>query len=454
MTEMFPAEIWDSPEAFKFAGIRGYDPMTAKELETEEVQNAKFLDSENFIEEKFDGTRALVYFLSAKNINGGEDGYCRVFSRRVSKKTGFYAENTDRVPHIRDIDKPEMAGTILDGEMFINGLPFKAVASVLNCLPEEADERQIRDGNITFHAFDILFFDGVDVRNVPLFKRKEYLHLAVEEADSEWIEEVKYFRCGDHINASLQEIAGDSFNKLLENRDALTPFPELLDATYKAEINPDSKISPRAYYEYIVASGGEGVIVKNSAGKYHHKRGWEYSKVKKFLTRDLIVTGFSDPTKEYSGKEIHKWNYWVRKKDGAKILGNFYGNDDYFPVTRHYFYDQVGNLLLGVLISPEELEKIPEKKKGFLSFPEELNVEAPEGYQIMEVCECAGFDDEMRKHFSENKDDMYGSVIEVKANELFKDTGKMRHPRVLRIRYDKEAERCTGKDHVGEESVI
>ena len=64
LDEMFPSEMWDCPEAFKMAGIRGYEPMTAKELETEEVQDERLADSSNIIEEKFDGTRALVYFMS------------------------------------------------------------------------------------------------------------------------------------------------------------------------------------------------------------------------------------------------------------------------------------------------------------------------------------------------------------------------------------------------------
>ena len=73
--EMFPIEMWDCPEAFKMAGIRGYEPMTAKEIETEEQQDEKLRDSTNIIEEKFDGTRALVYFLSQPDIRrlGGLD---------------------------------------------------------------------------------------------------------------------------------------------------------------------------------------------------------------------------------------------------------------------------------------------------------------------------------------------------------------------------------------------
>ena len=44
---------------------------------------------------------------------------------------------------------------------------------------------------------------------------------------------------------------------------------------------------------------------------------------------------------------------------------------------------------------------------------------------------------------------MIGSVVEVKANELFKDSGKLRHPRYMRRRFDKSAEECTWENHLG-----
>ena len=177
--EVFPQEMWDNPQAFEMAGIKGYEPMTAKELDTDEAQDAKLNDPNYIIEEKFDGTRALVYFLSqqvwdekTQTLSDNKVGFCRVFSRRISKKTGFYVENTDSLPHIREIDAPALGGTILDGEMFIDGLPFKEVSSTLNCLWDKAVERQIDKGFVTFHAFDILFYRGIDLRKFPLHRRK------------------------------------------------------------------------------------------------------------------------------------------------------------------------------------------------------------------------------------------------------------------------------------------
>ena len=456
--ELFPIEYWDCPEAFKIAGVRGYEPMTAKELETEEQQDEKLKDSSYIIEEKFDGTRALVYFLSQGCIESGEIvdeiGWCRVFSRRISKKTGFYVENTDSLPHLRELDRPELSGTILDGEMFINGLPFKEVSSTLNCLWDKAIDRQIEKGFISFHAFDILFYKGIDLRKMPLERRKVYLHLAVEEANSPYIEEVEYFNCGERINTTVYPEVMKRINSYDEEWyfETLEEEKDTYPNLYKCW-EENKCLTPRAYYELIVSTGGEGLIVKPKSGKYLHKRGWEYSKIKKFLTRDLIVIGFSEPTKEYTGKDVRKWGFWVEKATDKRVQGNFYGDKNYVPVTKNYYYNQVGNLLLGVLISTSDYEKIPKNKRGNVYELDDVGLEYDTSMYVMEVCECSGFDDETREYFTRNRNKMVGTVIEVKANELFKDSGKLRHPRYNRMRFDKAPEDCIWEDHIGTSEV-
>ena len=457
--EMFPADMWDSPEAFELARIKGYEPMTAKELDTEEAQDAKFNDSDCIIEEKFDGTRALVYFLSQQvydpktnTLTDEHTGFCRVFSRRISKKTGFYVENTDSLPHIRETDAPALGGTILDGEMFIDGLPFKEVSSTLNCLWDKAIDRQIEKGFITFHAFDILFYRGIDMRKFPLHKRKFYLHVVIEELKHPYIKEVEYHMCGAH---STFGFAYDEMMKVV----GVTCIDQYLDELeYDKDTYPtlwscytnNLRLTPKAYYELVVSTGGEGVMVKPKEGKYHHKRGWEYSKIKKFLTRELVVLGFDEPTKEYTGKEIRKWAYWIEKSTGKRVMGNFYGNNKYEPVTKFYYHKQVGNLLLGVFVHVEAYNEIPENKRGKLYDPDTIGLdgEYDTDHVLMRVCECAGFDDETREYFTSHHHDMLGSVVEVKANEIFKDSGKLRHPRYMRRRYDKSAEECTWDNHI------
>lgn len=378
---MFPIEEWDSAEKYAQANIVGYEPMTAKELDTEEKQDEAFNDSNNYIEEKFDGTRALVYFF---------EDCARVFSRRISKKTGFYVENTDSVPQIRDI-KTTLCNTILDGEMFIPEQGFQVSSAVMNCKYDKAIERQEELGFQVFHAFDILFYKGIDLRDKPLHLRKVYLRLAIAEINSPYIVCVDYFTC--------------------------------------------EGVKSKQYYLDIVARGGEGVIIKPKDGLYHHKRGWEYSKIKSFLTREMILLGFTEPTREYTGKAPKDWEYY----------------EDDTPVTRHYYFNQVGNMKLGVLLSDSELEAIPKSKRGEVLKPSNFDLCVDdEDCNVMVVCECGGYDDSQREYFTEHQDKLLGSTVEVKANGVMKDSGRLRHPRFLRMRNDKAPESCIWKDHVGD----
>ena len=448
----FPINEW-SKEAFEFAHIKGYEPMLAKELDTEEAQNEKMGDPNYFIEEKFDGTRGIVQFFAQEDIDGNKVGYCRVFSRRISKKTNFYAENTDSLPQIRDLDFPDLAGTVLDGEMFIDGKPFKEVSSALNCLWDRAIERQLESGFISLHAFDIIKYRGVDLRHMPLKRRKFYLHSVIEELDSPFIKEVPYYECGNFMKKDsavvlmetlIRNRCGDSYPQKLLNEHK---YPNLYTALRTG------KATPRAYYELIVATEGEGVIVKPQDGKYYHKRGWEYSKIKKFLTREAIILDFTEPTKEYDGKFPNdRWEYWYDESKKSRVPLNTVRNrkasellkEKLIPVTKNWYEKLVGNLVFGVIINAEEKKALPKNKKfEFMT----LNLpDIPRPVECIVCGECSGMTDEEREYFTEHNS--IGSVVEIKANEIFSDTGKLRHPRFLRLRDDKGAYQCVWSDYL------
>lgn len=434
----YPLDEWNCPEAFENVGIIGYEPMTAKELDTDEKQSEAFDDPNNFIEEKFDGTRGIMQFLSYKDTEDKKYGYARVFSRRISKKTGFYVENSDSVPQLKLTDVAELSDTVIDGEMFINGRPFKDVSSTMNCLWDKAIERQSELGFITLHAFDIIRYKGVDLRRVPLEKRKVFLDKVIKQANNDYITSVPFFQCGETLKWNRGQNA--SYSGMIHLR-GLNDFFEFDEEVYPAlaEAKRTEVMTPRAYYELIVATGGEGVIVKPRKGQYHHKRGWEYSKVKKFLTREMIIVRFDLPTREYSGKAPKNWAY--------------YEGDT--PVTRHWYNRQVGNLVLGVIINKEDYYNLPVNKRGEVcNVGEILSEDRPHkstnelDYYVMEVCECGGFDDSTREYFTRNRNKLIGSVVEVKANEIMRDSGRLRHPRYERMRPDKEPERCTWADHI------
>lgn len=362
------------------ANVRPIEPMTAKEPLNDAELEVMLTSDEYIAEEKLDGTRCTMH-LGSKN---------RLFSRRISKKTDWYAENSDSVPHLRDMETPtELYDTILDGEMRIDGREFKDVSSTLNCKWDEAILRQSELGYITFHAFDIIYYKGVYIAKMPLIKRKELLRKVVNELNNPYV---------------LEEVYTD--NTIVIDNKTLTK---------------------KEWYEHIVRKGGEGMMLKSKYGTYKHTRGREYTKYKKFDTWDVVILDFIEPTKEYTGKEIDTWEYW----EGDT------------PVTKHYAMNWIGTVKYGVIITQEELELWKKNNPK-----EKAEVKSILGTLYLVVGECSGMDESTRQYMTNHKEQLIGTVIEVGANELIKKTGKLRHPRFMRFREDKEADRCIWKDHI------
>lgn len=415
-------ESWTHDD-YENSGLRYVEPMTAHALETEEEQDEKLNDKHYIIEEKFDGTRATLHF---------KEYGCRVFSRRISKKTNWFAENSDSLPQMRDLVILELAGTIIDGEMFIPNRPFKDVSATLNCKWDKAIERQKELGEVVLHAFDCMYFRGICIEKLSLSMRKRYLRKVfdiLKKYGVTCIEEVPYFQCGKPITIEHNEPYDTWF----------THFS-----------------TPREYYNYIVNRGGEGVIVKDTRAIYEHKRSKGFLKIKKFYTRECILTGFTEPTKYYDGKfPDDRWEYWeceminqnkkkvTLKKHLPSTSAKYLIEHGYKPLTKFYYNNWVGNMQFGVIITQEEIQNLPKGKTFDFSYIER------EGNKltVLNVGECSGFDDELREKLSD-KD--LGRVIEVKCNEIFKDTGKLRHPRFLRFRNDKSIEDCTYYNHITE----
>ena len=100
-------------------------------------------------------------------------------------------------------------------------------------------------------------------------------------------------------------------------------------------------------------------------------------------------------------------------------------------------------MIFGVVITPDEIANLRSDK---LFETQSLTINGST-FTVLVIGECSGFDENVRASLSD-KD--IGRVIEVKCNEIFKDTGKMRHPRFLRFREDKDPLDCTYKNHIEE----
>jgi hypothetical protein len=291
---------------------------------------------------------------------------------------------------------------------------------------------------------------------MPLWKRKQYLKKVVDMIQSPYVQMVQY--SDTTIQVPVLKRVLTQASKDFDKFSAL--YPTLAKELYTDKTTFKSKwvLSKRAYYEYIVASGGEGIILKDKNGKYFHKRGREYTKLKKFLTREVIIMGFTEPTKDYQGKGLkdynYVWQYWYDAEDDSAICLSEMTMKEadsrgLIPCSKFYALDWVGNIRFGVVISQKEADALLKTKKG-----KEFNIEHCNFFYkgkeqlVLEVGECSGFDEEMRKYLTDHQSEVMGKVIEVKANEIFRDTGKLRHPRYLRQRLDKNNTDCTWKDHL------
>lgn len=59
---------------------------------------------------------------------------------------------------------------------------------------------------------------------------------------------------------------------------------------------------------------------------------------------------------------------------------------------------------------------------------------------VLHFCtDCSGMTHELRREFYENPEKYRGRVVEIKAQQMFKDTGAVRHPRFVKFRDDLDA---------------
>lgn len=398
---------------YDWAGIRFIEPMGAKDVMEKDIDKL-FDDPDYYVDEKLDGGRCTMHINTLESF---------LFSRNLVKKSNWLGNYSSKVPHLSYIGSSELEGTILDGELMIPDQPCNVTSGTLNCLAEESFRRQYFEvGFAELFVFDIICYKGSDVTHLPMIERRKLANEVVAELGSEWIHPVACF------NTCINLIKAD---------------------------NTTSTMTKREYYNYIVANGGEGVMFKHKDGDYVlGKKGRQFQKMKKVITRDVIITGFGLPTKEYEGKFPNDfWLYWEdekgKKVDLEEVDSNEWSASDlkangWTPVTKFYYMGWIGTIKFDV-ISPNRTNN--KMKLGiFKTRDPMMNDEYI--YNTVHCGECKGITEEVAILLSKDISGNIGRVMEVECNGVYNDTGMLRHPRFKQFRDDKCYLDCTWENHL------
>lgn len=273
-------------------------------------------------------------------------------------------EKTDNFPHIRDFFmKLQMLNLILDGEINYPGKTSQYCTRVTGADPSTATAFQQVNGPIHYTMYDILRTPkGTWMINVPYKKRR----------------------------ALLEQF----YNVYIKN----TPMEKYIHITRRVSGN-----QKEAFKDDILASGGEGIVLKHLDSVYHmgKKPAWQWIKIKQADEADLIITGFEPPTMEYTGSDFDNWPYW-RNINGVER-----------PVSKNFYNGWIGAVEFSAYVN------------GVLT----------------KICTASGMDEVTREHMSLNKEMYLGKVARVGYMELT-EAGYPRHPKFVNLHEDKTPEEC------------
>lgn len=341
----------------------------------------------SYTKDKKAETRNMIFsgdYLGALKVDGyyerlikDEDGNCFMVARSKNVK-GEAVDKYEWVPQIHDFMESLPNGTVLLSECYLPGNEgSQKITSLLGCLKDRCIARQAAGQKLHFYIFDVMAFDGEDFTKEPFENRVEFLWGLSSDYEHEYIQWADYYG-SERLWIELQK---------------------------------------------ALAEGREGmVIMRRDAPVYFKRTPARVSlKIKKELkeTIDCFFTGrAAPPAKDYTGKEIESWPYWIHQETNERLpIGNHYyeafmEGKPYIPVTKPFYNHWAGSLEIGLY--NEETDEIT--GIGYLS----------------------GLTDEVKANYK----DYAFSVIEVGAMQLTPD-GALRHGKMLGWRNDKDWKECS-----------
>lgn len=359
-------------------------PSTFKGDKKAETRNMIF--SGDYVgSRKMDG----AYYRFIKDENGE-----MVLQGRSKGVGGDYLNKIEWVPQLQPFFDFLPKGTCLLGEVYFpNNEGSSNVTKIMGCLTQKARDRQEKGDKLHYYIFDVWAYDGRSLLNNKMTDRVAMLEEIRHYINLNYREEFQYIHFANYFEGA-----------------------ELWEELQR-----------------ILEMGGEGVVItkKDSKPAPGKRTARKTLKIKKEITDtiDCFFTGrTTPPEKEYKGKSIEDWCYYVRAVTDERLevkphYNEMLRGEPIIPVTKSYYFDMAGSLEIGA-VKDDKIVPI-----GLLS----------------------GLSEEIRS----NPLDYKGKVIEVNCMEIqYHEDGRnpgLRHARMIQFRPDKNWRDCNWYDIFREE---
>lgn len=321
-----------------------------------------------------------AFYSIVKDMNGDT-----VLIGRSLSVSGDYIDKLDHLPQIHDWVKTLPNGTCLLGEVYWPGKEgAKNTTSIMNCLTPKAIDRQKEEQNkLHYFVFDCLAWDGKSMLKTKAVDRFDMLNtVKCCTLEMAYVEYAEYWS-GKKLWGKLQELLADGFEGAVLTK---------ADSLYEPGKRPSKTTM----------------------------------KIKKEIkeTLDVFFTGGTmPPKKEYTGKNVIEWPYWVNTITGEKLKGLYSEKYDngapIMPVTKSWYMGMVGSLEIGVV----------------------------KGDKVVPIGYLSGLTEEIKLHPEEYK----GRPIEVSAMEVDGVEKTLRHGKMIGFRDDLTIKDCTWEKCFGDD---
>ena len=207
------------------------------------------------IDVKCDGTRETAGKIDSESFIFTDPEGLKKKSPNISKRLPIL---------VKELEKSLPDNTVLDAELLMlsrNKEEFLHRTNVVACLNSKEDPKIWNDYMILY-VFDIIFFKGKDVRDLPLSDRLDILH-KIKSTDHIWIERISK---DIKRNADSYIIKGNNFKSIKTIWDKII----------------NDKIGRPKFM-------AEGVLIKKLSHKYEYPQNKGWLKVKRFLENNCVV---------------------------------------------------------------------------------------------------------------------------------------------------------------------